>query len=190
MPIDTKGGSIKVTAGFKSSFFVYFNLRRGMRDFYIIQLPAHTRASAAACRCTFCSLSPLMCRVRKENMREYVCVFVCELNWNHSPWVCLPAAAEEMKLLCFKWLAIEIWWECVYVYMRVRGCQIIFEMGNAGAGWAERQLGRDAECHSEIVCVLEMRGICDQVRWIFYWSERIFIAPIVAWLIDDWPTNL
>jgi len=30
------------------------------------------------------------------------------------------------------------------------------------------------------------------IKWgeFFNWSERIFIAPIVAWLIDDWPTNL
>jgi hypothetical protein len=102
VPIDTKGGSIKVTAGFKSSFFVYFNLRRGMRDFYIYNTAASgAHPSAAACRCTFCSLSPLMCRVRKENMRVRVCLCVNLIEITLR-WVCLPAAAEEMKLLCFK----------------------------------------------------------------------------------------
>lgn len=72
-----------------------------MCDFYNAAA-GHSHRSAAACRVSALfahyRLSP---SARKENARVHVCLYVNLIEITLR-WVCLPAAAEEMKLLCFK----------------------------------------------------------------------------------------
>lgn len=143
-----------------------------MCDFYNAAAAHTPERSCMSRRCTFCSLSPLSQCAQREC--QSACVFVCELNWNHSP-VGLFASrrrGNEAIMLQVR-LAIEIWWECVLAC--VRGdvklyLKWVWAVTEWHSGWLK------------LFVSWKWEGFAINGSEFFNWSESVFLVPIDWWL--------